>query len=69
MLMNLLGSKPKLTIFIGFIMMLLVVIIPFFMVIKMLESTFFLNFFSYTLSLLGMIVGIIGFALDFKGRH
>lgn len=69
MLMNLLGSKPKLTIFIGFIMMLLGVIIPFFMVIKMLESTFFLNFFSYTLSLLGMIVGIIGFALDFKGRH
>jgi len=69
MLMNLLGAKPKLTIFIGFIMMLLGVVFPFFMVIKMIPSTFFLNFFSYFLSLLGMIVGIIGFAMDFKGRH
>ncbi len=69
MLLNLLGTKPKLTIFIGFIMMLLGVIFPFLMVIKMLPSTFFLNFFSYTLSLLGMIVGIIGFALDYRGRR
>ncbi len=66
-MLNLLGIRPKLTIFIGFIMMLLGVIFPFFMVIKMLESTFFLNFLSYTLSLLGMIVGIIGFAMDFRG--
>lgn len=61
-------SKPRITIFIGFILMLLGVIFPLLMVIKILESTFFLNFFSYILSLLGMIFGIIGIAMDFKGR-
>lgn len=66
--MNLLAARPKLTVFIGFIMMLLGVILPFLMVIKLLESTFFLNFFSYTLSLLGMVVGIIGIAMGFKGK-
>jgi len=67
-MMNLLAARPKLTVFIGFIMMLLGVILPFLMVIKLLESTFFLNFFSYTLSLLGMVVGIIGIAMGFKGK-
>lgn len=67
-MMNLLAAKPKLTIFIGFIMMLLGVIFPFLMVIKMIESTFFLNFFSYTLSFLGMVVGIIGVAMQYKGK-
>jgi vacuolar-type H+-ATPase subunit I/STV1 len=67
-MLNLLAAKPKLTVFIGFIMMLLGVIFPFLMVVKMIESTFFLNFFSYTLSLLGMIFGIIGIAMGFKGK-
>jgi hypothetical protein len=48
--------------------MLLGVIFPLLMVIKVLDSTFFLNFFSYFLSLLGMIFGIIGIAMDFKGK-
>jgi hypothetical protein len=60
--------KPRRLIFLGFILMLLGVIFPLLMVIKVMESTFFLNFFSYTLSLLGMILGIIGIAFEFKGR-
>lgn len=67
-MLNLLAAKPRLTVFIGFIMMLLGVIFPFLMVVKMIESTFFLNFFSYTLSLLGMVFGIIGIAMGFKGK-
>ena len=55
-------------ILLGFILMLLGVIFPFLMVIHILKSTFFLNFFSYTLSLLGMIFGIMGIAFDFKGK-
>jgi hypothetical protein len=38
------------------------------MVMKILESTFFLNFLSYTLSLVGMILGIIGIAFQFRIR-
>ena len=49
--------------------MVLGVILPLLMVMKVLESTFFLNFFSYTLSLVGMILGIIGIAFEFKGRR
>jgi hypothetical protein len=61
-------SKSRSMIILGFILMLLGVIFPFLMVIHILRSTFFLNFFSYTLSLVGMIVGVVGIAFDFKGR-
>lgn len=53
---------PTRMIIIGFLLMVMGVILPFLMVIKVLESTFFLNFFSYTSSLLGMIIGFIGTA-------
>ena len=61
--------KPRSLVVYGFILMLLGVIFPLLMVMKILESTFFLNFFSYTLSLVGMILGIIGIAFEFKGRR
>jgi hypothetical protein len=48
---------------IGFFMVLAGVILPFLMVLRILESTFFLNFFSYTLSTLGVFLGIIGTAM------
>ena len=48
---------------IGFLMVLAGVILPFLMVLKILESTFFLNFFSYAISTLGLFLGIIGTAL------
>lgn len=61
--------KPRSLVLYGFILMLLGVVFPFLMVMKILESTFFLNFFSYILSLVGMILGIIGIAFEFKGRR
>jgi len=48
---------------IGFFMVLAGVILPFLMVLRILESTFFLNFFSYTISTLGVFLGIIGAAM------
>lgn len=67
-MMRILSAKPRLTVFIGFLMMLMGVIFPFLMVVKMVESTFFLNFLSYTLSIVGMMVGIIGIASRFRGN-
>lgn len=53
---------PVRMIIIGFILMVMGVVFPFLMVIKVLESTFFLNFFSYAASLVGMMLGIVGTA-------
>ena len=49
-------------ILIGFILVLLGFLLPFLMVMKMLESTFFLNFFSFTASLIGLFLGLMGSA-------
>jgi hypothetical protein len=47
--------------------MLLGIALPFLMVIQVLESTFFLNFFSWGASVAGLALGTIGFALWSKG--
>jgi hypothetical protein len=38
------------------------VIVPFLMVIQAIPSTFFLNFFSYVVGLVGLMLGMIGMA-------
>jgi hypothetical protein len=48
--------------------MLLGIVLPFLMLIKVLESTFFLNFFSYGVSVAGLAFGTIGFALWSRNR-
>ena len=52
--------KPVTLLVIAFILLLTGWVLPFLMVIHVLPSTFFLNFFSYTVSTLGLIVGVIG---------
>ena len=56
-------NHPKLMILIGFIMVLMGVVLPLLMVMKYLEATFFLCFLSYTVSISGVILGIIGTAV------
>jgi hypothetical protein len=51
---------PWQLILLGFILSMMGVIFPFLMVIQILPSTFFLNFFSYTASMSGLFLGIIG---------
>ena len=46
----------------GFFLALAGVVLPFLMVIHLIPSTFFLNFFSYGASLVGVFLGIIGAA-------
>jgi hypothetical protein len=61
-------NSPRLLLSLGVILMLLGIALPFLMVIQVLESTFFLNFFSWGASVAGLAFGTIGFALWSKGR-
>jgi hypothetical protein len=54
-------------ILIGFLLVLAGMILPFLMVIHLLPSTFFLNFFAYGASLTGLFLGIIGASLYMRG--
>jgi len=56
-------NSPRFLLSLGVILMLLGVILPFLMVIHVLESTFFLNFFSWGASVAGLSFGTIGFAM------
>ena len=52
----------------GLVLSLVGVALPLLMVILVLPSTFFLNFFSFSASLSGLILGILGAAMHI-GRH
>jgi hypothetical protein len=54
--------KPGRMIFVAFIMVLLGAVLPFLMVIRVLESTWWLNFLAYGVSVGGLFLGIIGTA-------
>ena len=60
--------SPLFLLSLGILLMLLGIILPFLMVIKVLESTFFLNFFSWGVSVAGLGFGTIGFAMYSRGR-
>ncbi len=60
--------NPRLLLVLGIVLMLLGVILPFLMVIRLLESTFFLNFFSWGASVAGLAFGTIGFAMYSRHR-
>jgi len=45
------------------LLLLVGAVLPFLMVIQVLESSFFLNFISYIASVVGLFIGIIGVAM------
>lgn len=51
---------PKQMIFIAVGLLVLGVVLPFLMVMDVLASTFFLNFFAYACQVSGLILGMIG---------
>jgi hypothetical protein len=55
-------NSPRLLLSLGLTLMLLGIILPFMMLIHLLESTFFLNFFSWGASVSGLFLGVIGVA-------
>lgn len=59
--------SPRFLIALGLTLMLLGIILPFLMVIKILESTFLLNFIASGGSTLGLALGTVGFAM-YRGK-
>lgn len=60
-------KSPLLMLNSGVIMMFVGgILVPFLMVIKVIESTYFLNFFSWGLSTMGLALGTIGFTMYSK---
>jgi uncharacterized membrane protein len=55
--------SPRLLLGLGLFLMLLGIALPFAMVIHVVESTFFLNFFSWGASVLGLTLSMIGIVL------
>ena len=49
--------------FIGFLCVLTGAVLPFLMVMRILPSTFFLNFVSFITSVVGIFLGVIGVAM------
>jgi len=60
--------RPKLLLLIGFILVLMGFVFPFLMVMGFLESTLFLNFFSFTASMAGLMLGMIGAVMLYQTR-
>lgn len=59
----LIPRSPWIPIGIGALLVVLGAVLPLLMVLHVLPSTFFLNFFSYIASVLGLFLGIWGAAL------
>ncbi len=61
--------SPWTLIGVGFVLVTLGWVLPLLMVLHVLPSTFFLNFFSYITSVLGLFLGIWGAALYAQTRR
>ena len=53
-------KSPRFLLGLGLFLMLLGIALPFMMVIHVIESTFFVNFFSWASSVIGLALGMIG---------
>ena len=56
----------------GFILVLLGAVIPWLIVLQIIPSTFFLNFFAYGASVAGLVLGVVGlayYAHEHKGKR
>jgi len=56
-------------ILIGFVLVVLGAVLPFLMVMHILESTFFLNFLAYGSSITGLFLGFIGATMYVNERR
>jgi hypothetical protein len=61
--------NPKILIGIGFPLLVLGFVLPMLMVLQIIPSTFFLNFFSYGASLVGLIMGLLGAMSIIRNRR
>jgi hypothetical protein len=61
--------SPGRMIFVGFILVVLVFLLPFLMMIQVIPTTFFLALISYMASLIGLFLGTIGAAFYVRERR
>jgi hypothetical protein len=61
-------SRPVLLLILAFLLLVVGWIVPFLMVMHMLPSTWFLNFFAFTASTAGLILGVLATALYFRPK-
>jgi hypothetical protein len=62
-------TNPRFLLTFGVTLMLLGIVLPFLMVIHLLESTFFLNFLAWGASVTGLAISTIGFAMHAKVKR
>ena len=62
-------SRPVMMMLGGFLLLLVGWILPLLMLMHEVPSTFFLNFFAYTVSLIGLMLGITGAVLYVRVRR
>jgi len=61
-------NNPRLLLSLGLILLFLGFALPLLMVMRVIESTFFLNFFAWSASVSGLFLGFIGVATWSKMR-
>jgi hypothetical protein len=57
------GLPPITTILVGFFLLLLGAVLAWLLVLRIIPSTFLLNFLSYTASVAGLFMGLVGVVL------
>lgn len=60
--------NPRLMMVIGVLLMVTGIVLPALILIKILESTYFLNFFSYFCQVLGLVLATLGL-VTYVGMH
>lgn len=61
-------EHPERLLAIAVFLMLFGCVMPFLMVVRLVESTFLLNFLSFGASVLGLLLGTVGF-VAYRGKH
>lgn len=61
--------SPRMMIGFGFLLVLAGCLLPFAMVLKLVEPSFFLCFFSFGASVGGLLIGMFGAALRWEGHY
>jgi hypothetical protein len=61
--------RPLAMIGLGFILVVLGLLLPFLMVLQVLESTFLLNFVAYGCSIAGIFLGVLGASSYIRDRR
>jgi uncharacterized membrane protein len=62
-------NSPRFLLGLGLFLMILGIVLPFLIVIKVIPSTFFMNFFSWGASVAGLSLGMIGFTMYSRNRR